>query len=352
MKIVIVSCKFSPGHTEHLCSFYNLFSEMGHDVVLCVDPMYKEALSGMEDVVFSKDQASVFSEKPDLVFVYNAAIANIKLAYYCKKRGIPFFYVLHEPNLSFKSLVLEKQKAPKMFAAGVVNSLTCLLSYKVLLASREGLGEYEKRMKCFNRNYDYFPLIFRDRYDFSKDYKREYFSFIGGFSPAHASKEFLQFVEYALKHRLHIKFLIATRHDIGTKLKVPTLEKGIRMGQIMVQYGRPLTEDEINGYYRRSICVWNAYNRSTQSGVLSNALMQGAPVIVNRSGVAKEFVHDGREGCYIPMPHDNEKIARKYDYILAHLKEMSQAARNSFRINSFYQNKKELAQRVIFGELI
>ena len=61
-------------------------------------------------------------------------------------------------------------------------------------------------------------------------------------------------------------------------------------GQLLVQQGRPLTEEEMSAAYRRSVATWNGYRRSTQSGVLPNAFMQGTPVIATKLGSFEEFV--------------------------------------------------------------
>lgn len=52
MKIALVSLKFSPGHTEHLCAFYKMFNEMGHDVTLFVDPKYRSFITGIKNISF------------------------------------------------------------------------------------------------------------------------------------------------------------------------------------------------------------------------------------------------------------------------------------------------------------
>lgn len=347
MKIALVSLKFSPGHIEHLCAFYKMFNEMGHDVTLFVDFKYKSFITGIKNIHFVKDKMEIFSKKPDLVFIYNAAIANMSLTRYGHKQGIKIVYLLHEPNQKVSDLILEGKNVIKMLGAEVINSITCFYSNKVLLASNQGMKEYEARMLKFNKIHDLFPLIFCDEYCQRKDFKREYFSFIGSFSSSHAGMEFLHFMKYALLQDKNIKFMIATRSSISSLLKEEIFVDAIRKGRIVIHEGRPMTENEINKYYRQSICVWNAYNRSTQSGVLPNALMQGTPVIVNSRGVAKEVISDGVEGCFITMPQKNEEIFEKFKYIQEHLEQMSDTARKLFLREYFYKTQKDLAEKVI-----
>lgn len=347
MKIAIVSLKFSPGHTEHLCAYYQMFTDMGHNVTLYITPEYKKLISDIDNVIYVDNFKAILTEKLDLVFIYNAAIDNIFFARLCKKKNIRFVYMLHEPNQKLSDLFIEKKSAYKMLGAEITNSITCYYSDKVLLGSHEGIRAYEARMKIFNKNYALFPLIFRDEYDEKLSCTREYFSFIGGFSAAHACDEFIEFVKYGLQKGLNIKFLIATRNHIQNVLGDKIIQDGIQKGQIVVQEGRSMTESEINGFYRKSICVWNAYNRSTQSGVLPNALMQGTPLLVNLKGAAKEVIHAGVEGCFVSIPHDNAEIAEKYQYIKTHLQKMSQAARNLFLKQYYYKGNEKLADQVI-----
>lgn len=350
MKIALVSLKFSPGHVEHLCAFYHMFDEMGHDVTLYVDSNYRNFITGIKNIHFIVDKMAIFSRKPDIVFIYNAAIANMSLTRYGHKQGVRIVYLLHEPNQKVSDLILEGKSVIKMLGAEVINSITCFYSNKVLLASKQGMKEYEARMLKFNKNHDLFPLIFCDEYCQRKNLKREYFSFIGSFSSAHAGMEFISFMKYALSHNSDIKFMVATRSSISYFLKEGIFEDAIRKGRMVIHEGRPMTEDEINKYYRQSICVWNAYNRSTQSGVLPNALMQGTPVIVNSRGVAKEVISDGVEGCFITMPQKNEEILEKFKFIKEHLEQMSDAARKLFLREYFYKTKKNLAEKVILHE--
>lgn len=124
--------------------------------------------------------------------------------------------------------------------------------------------------------------------------------------------------------------MIATKTNIDVYLRSPLLAQAMMDGRLTVQSGRTMSSQEINTFYRRSICVWNVYNRSIQSGVLPNALMQGTPLIVNQNGVAKEVMADKSASCYISMPPDNEQIWQSYCYIKKHIQEMQENAARSF----------------------
>lgn len=349
MKVAVVSLKFSPGHMAHLRAYKELFTLITEKVELFLVPEYEKYMGSVDGIVYTNDIQRVVNDHPDIAFIYNISTSNIALARECKKAGIKTVYVLHEPRGSMKELMAEGKDTIKTIGANIVSGLICRKVDKVLLASETGRKNYEKYMQDSNKNYDVFPLIFLDEYDLDKQYSRDYFSFIGGFTDVHACGEFLRFMEYGLSKTEDMKFLIATRMNVSEYLKNDVFQKSIANGRLLVQDGRPMTTEEINGFYRQSICVWNAYNRSTQSGVLPNALMQGAPVIVNENGAAKEIMDDRSVGCFIDMPPDNKQIMDCFRYVEEHLEEMEQNARKLFLSKYCYSSYLDLAKEVILS---
>lgn len=349
MKVAVVSLNFSPGHIAHLRAYKELFLAITDEVTLFLAPNYEQFIGVEKGITYTENIHIIINYQPDVVFIYNISTSNIALVEACKKIGIKTVYVLHEPKGSIKELMAEGKDIIKTIGANVVNSVICRRVDKVLLASESGKNNYERYMRNCNRNYSVFPLIFVDEFDANKEYKREYFSFIGGFTEAHACNEFLEFMEFGLSETEDIRFLIATKMDVSEYLKKDIIKKSICDGRLIVQDGRPMTAEEINGFYRRSICVWNAYNRSTQSGVLPNALMQGAPVIVNENGAAKEIMDDRSVGCFIDMPPDNKQIMDCYRYVEDHLEEMEQNTRKLFLSKYCYSRYLDLAKDVILS---
>ena len=347
MKIALVSLRFSPGHVAHICAYQKLFSMICDEVVVLLHPLYQEFLPALPATIFTEHWEEVLKTQPDRVFVYNICMDNIKLARECRKRLIPMLYVLHEPMCSLEDLWKEGKKAPRSLVARLVNWRICALSKKVLLASQNGMKTYEKYMRRCNGNYAFFPLIFCDDTLCNQAIEREYCSYIGNFVEPHGCKEFAHFAEYVLQEQKDIKLLIATKTNIDIYLRSPVFQQAMADGRLTVQSGRIMTTQEINTFYRRSVCVWNVYNRSTQSGVLPNALMQGTPLIVNRNGVAKEVMSDKSAGCFITMPPDNEQIWQSYCYIKNHLQKMQANAREIFLEKYFYKAQADLARKVI-----
>lgn len=346
MKVAVVSLRFAAGHIAHLRAYRELFRELNCDVKLFLEKPYKDFIKADESIVFIESNQPVLDWNPDMVFSYNIANENIKLEKLCKKKSIPFYYVLHEPWDSFKELMTLKDRVPRRIAANIVNYFTCKNAYKVILASQNGKTKYETYMKGCNKNYTVFPLLFCDEYDKSVDIERQYFSYIGGFTENRGCLAFLNFIEYSIENDLGIQFKIATRTDISNFIRSDVLQKAIKDSLLVIQDGKPMTTEEINRHYREAICVWNAYISSTQSGVLPNALMQGAPVIVGNRGVAEEVIKDKIEGCYISIPYKNDEILTAYQYIHMNLSEFVSNARQCFQNNYMYSAFLDKAKEV------
>ena len=338
MKVAVVSIRFAAGHIAHLRAYRELFKALNCEVKLFLAQQYKSFIETDESIEFIESYNAILDWNPDMVFSYNIANENIKLSKACKKKNVKFYYVLHEPWDSFKELLALRIRIARRVAANIVNYLTCKNAYKVILASNNAKNKYEKYMKRCNENYTVFPLIFCDEFNGDNKVDRMFFSYIGGFTENRGCIAFLKFVEYSIENNLGIRFKIATRTDISAYIKTDTLRKAVNSGILTVFDGKSMTSEEINHHYREAVCVWNAYLSSTQSGVLPNALMQGAPVIVCDRGVAKEVITDKREGYYISLPHNNDEIFKAYSYIKSDMEAFVDNARKCFVKNYLYSS--------------
>ena len=346
MRVIVASLRFAPGHIAHLRAYRELFSSIGCDVKLYLENGYNGFIEEDQNVVFYKSTDEILEWKPDMVLSYNIANENIKVAKQCKRSRIPFYYVLHEPWDSFKAFLSLKSRMPRRFMANIVNYLTAHFAYKVVFASENGKQKFLKYMKICNKNYAVFPLIFCDDYDDTININRKYFSFIGGFTETRACEEFLSFIKYSMGKKLNIKFCIATRNSMDSYLNDHLIRSALDEGRLTVHAGQPMKSDEINLHYREAICAWNAYKISTQSGVLPNALMQGAPVLVTDRGDSKSIVTEKKEGCFISLPLKNEAIEEAYTYISSNVDKMSEAARYAFHNNYEYKIYLDKARTV------
>lgn len=346
MKAAIVSLRFAPGHVAHLRAYMKIFCSLGCETRLFLHSGYSSFINMTEGVVYFNTINDIINWNPDFILSYNIANENIKLAKECKSHGIKFFYVLHEPIEDLKPLLAEGKRIPRRVAANTVNYLTCKNSYKVVLASERGKEKFEKHMRRSNSNYDVFPLIFCDEFDSNKEIGRQFFSFIGGFVKSRGTKEFLDFMKWSLEKNLGIKFLIASRSVVDSELADEMFKKAIKDGSLVLDAGRPMTSNEINQHYRESICVWNGYISSTQSGVLGNALMQGAPIIATKRADTIGIISNKENGCFISVPYDNQEIYDAYSYIKENLDHMVAKARMSFMTLFNYSSSAELARKV------
>lgn len=346
LKVAVVSLRFNAGHVAHLKAYHDLFAKLVDEVVLCIHPKYRSFFAEFPDVIYTTSPEAVLSTSPKIVFMYNVSLHNIVLVCKCKAKRIPSFYVMHEPYTGIQGLIKEGGEMPRSFVRNIVDCAMCVVTDYIVLASMYGKRQYQRHMAFLNRNYDVFPLIFADEYRMNQSYERQYFAFIGAFCDPHDKSTFVRFMEYALTAHLGIRFLIATRTDVSEYLERPLWQQAMVDGDLKVQHGRFMTTEEVNGYYRQSICVWNAYARSTQSGVLPNALMQGTPLILNSNGVSKEVMQDKTAGCYISLQPRNEEILAAYHYIRANLEEMEKMARKIFQEKYFYGAQIELAKKI------
>jgi hypothetical protein len=130
-------------------------------------------------------------------------------------------------------------------------------------------------------------------------------------------------------------FLIATSSKIPQKEK-KRLEPYLK-SRVVISEGHPMTNEEINLYYRDSQVIWNAYNRSMQSGVLPKAYMFGAAVIALIQ-IASDFVDNHKTGVLIKNNSDMIEIKNAVQEIIDQKEIFSKNCRNKF-LDTFYYKK-------------
>ena len=346
LKIMVCSVHFGAGHTAHLSAYQKMLKECGFDVALYLSDQYMKLFHNMQGQVFFNLQDAV-AFHPDIILIWNTGFENINVIKAFKKIHSLIVYVLHEPFMGITNLAKEKGYILKGTAAMLLNYWICMKSDKVILCSHYAEQNCKKYMCNAYKKSVLFPLIYSD--EILKNYDRKYFSKIGGFGFAHGSEQFLAFVKNSYK-RNNISFQIVTRANIDDRLKHPIFQKMIKMGRLIVQQGRSLTEEEMNHAYRISICTWNGYLRSTQSGVLANSFMQGTPVVATHLGSFDEYVKDGYNGAFI----DNftyESIFHAYQQIASNIDAISSNCRDTF-LNNFYYKNQEARFKDIVKEII
>lgn len=334
---------FGPGHTAHLDAYKHLLDECGFESALFLAPAYLKLFSDekiKKDIITSLEDALKF--KPDVVWLYNIGFEDRQFIRAFKQHS-KLVYVLHEPYMGIHEILKEGKNIPYMVVAALLNAWICSQSYRVVLSSAYAVANCKKYMPGTYQKSLTFPLIFPDKYISTS--KRQYFSMIGGYSDPHASDEFLSFVKESHQKNT-IKFQIVTRTDISEKLKDTVLQKMMKDGRLLIQHGRPLTEDEMNLAYRRSFCTWNAYRRSTQSGVLANSFMQGTPVMATHLGSFEEYVKNGETGVFV-NDYNYETIFNAYQQIVQNVEKMTQCCRNTFLERFYYRSQIKRFKEII-----
>lgn len=295
MRILICSVHFGPGHTAHLNAYCKMLRECGYESALYVDQRYMKLFNDIDGkCIFNLQEALEFH--PDILWIWNTGFENMNVIKAFKKTPTKIVYVLHEPYMGILEILNEGSSIIRASVAMLVNQWICSHSDHVIVSSLYAEQNCKKYMNGSYRKSTLFPLVFPD--EMIDGQERKYFSSIGAYAPAHGTKYFFDFIKES-SERNNILFQVVTRSNITEQLKDPVLQKMMKSGRLIVQQGRPLTEQEMNEAYRRSICTWNGYIRSTQSGVLANSFMQGTPVMATHLGSFDEYVQDGKNGVFI-----------------------------------------------------
>lgn len=341
--ILIVSLHFSPGFIGHMNAWYKLCEQSGYKPMIYIDKQYAKYYQGAE-YRYSTEIGDLTEFRPEFAIVQNTGFENIAFFNWCKKNDCKILYTLHEPYMGIRELLKDGTYCVKQAAACVLNLWLCQKSEKVILCSNYAEDNCKRYVKSAYKKKVRFPLIFMDEY--SEKEEKKYFSLIGTYATSKGSDLFLRFVKDSVKKGYDIDFQIATRSNLDAQLKDDILQELIKKGKLIVQHGRNLSTDEINAAYCRSICCWNGYRRTTQSGVLPNAFMLGTPVLATQIGSFTEFVIPGKTGEFI----DNEDIESIYKGFLK-IKErcdvMSDECRQYFLREFFYGNQEEKFRKIL-----
>lgn len=350
VKILVCSLHFGAGHTAHLNTYNELITECGYESALYLDKQYMDLFQNFKGkVFFTEEEAKEF--QPNVVWIYNVGLEDIRVIKTFKKFGSKIVYVLHEPYMGFRDLLNEGNLILRKGIADFVNFWICSHVDHIILCSNFAIKQAKKYMPKILEKSIQFPLLFQG--NMIQDCERKYFSCIGAFSHPHGSDLFLNFVKES-EYKNEICFQIATRTNIEKLLGDSILQKMIHDGRLIVQQGRSLTEEEMNQAYRRSICTWNGYRHCMQSGVLANSFMQGTPVIATHLGSFDEYVQDGMNGAFIE-DFSYDSIFRAYQKIEKNIQVVEKNCRNFFLDTFYYKNQetkfKKIVEQIINTEI-
>lgn len=334
-----VSLNFNPGHFSHLAASYKMFEDLGFESILFISPLFDQ----MDD----RDEFKKIHSLKDLqnddnvtrAIFWFPSIKNIptllKLRMQYKTK---VYYVFHEP---FDSLSNYRKggfswlKIFKTYLINLVNIITVFLSDQVLLPSRKSYNIYKKSYKYYNSNFSLLPLFFDDEAGQINIDEKIYISYIGTIAGDHAFQNFVELFKFARQNNLlsDFKFCIATKSAIPDDL----IRELVALGNIVIKQGLPLSNAEINFFYAKSYIVWNAYNRSNQSGVLPKSYMFGTPVLTTVSN-AGDFVQKDINSILLNNNFDYQKMCDEINGLENVYSEMSANARKTFLEKFYYKN--------------
>lgn len=340
---LIISLNFNPGHVSHLRACYKQLKECGYHSVYYVNEDFVGFLP-RDSRVCIYEQCKV--EKGDVAIFLFPSLKNILLIRSLKQQGTEIIYIFHEPLAPMKvyrKAGFSYKYLAKLWLINRINALTVKWSDVVLLPSKKAVELYNDNPLYNNMNAHYLPLLYDDERSLDHPKNREYFGYIGTVAADHSFYEFLKFVEWAIKkNRLpQLKFLIATKSEF----EVP--QALTDSSRVVLQKGRPLSDEEINEYYASTYIVWNAYARTTQSGVLAKSFMFGTPAIVLRKNLS-EFTEDGKEVVAIDDNTSFEQIEEAVIKIMETFPDFSNAARKRFENTFYYKKYNEQMKSLIY----
>lgn len=334
---LISSLNFRPAHVSHLIASYKQFEDLGYESMLYVHPDFIPFLPINVRYCTSLNKKASYS----VALFWFPCLKNIweifRLRYIYHTTVL---YVIHEPLEKYS--VYRKSgnsrfQIVKIYLKNYASVIMAMLSHKILLPSKRAVELYEtNHYNRINSDYHYFPLIFDDEYVPSSD-SRKYFSYIGNISTDHAFENYVDCISYFTEKGLFegkLDFLIASKRSV---IITPKVEKLLLSGRLTIVDGKPMSNEEINGYYRQSFVVWNAYSRSTQSGVLVKSLMFGTPAIIMQC-YQSEYVRNNIGVVAISDNADYEEIRDAVNSILNNFQEYSAEARTIFESRFFYKN--------------
>ena len=344
--ILIVSLNFNPGHFSHLVANYKLFEDAGYNPYLYINAEFNKMDKNEKynKINFANDLKKIKSVELALFWfpsLFNIVeIIRLRVLY---KSTIA--YVYHEPFESIKKYYnsgFSFRRILKIYLIDLISIVVILLTHKIILPSSKAFNLYKEKYSFYNKKFTNIPLIFDDEASnlIKLNYKK-YFSYIGTIANDHAFCNYINFIESAIKNQWfpNLLFLIATKSIIPNKER-KIIEPYLNSGRIIISEGHPMTNEEINSYYNDSLIVWNAYNRSMQSGVLPKAYMFGAAVIGSYQ-CDNEFVDNHKTGVLVKDNNNVNEIKSASNEMIEKRNLFYLSSRNKFLDNFYYKKNIE-----------
>lgn len=342
MKALIISLNFNPGHVSHLVASYKQCEELGYKAMLYVNEAFRRFIPSDCNMTSSSESLP----SADMAIVTFPSLKNLPLIIQLRRQHTKVIYIFHEPlapMATYREANMSWMQIAKVLLAHCINALTVNLCHTVLLPSKKAVSYYKANCMYRNSNNHYLPLLYTDeRTEENATTLRQYFSYIGTIATDHAFSEFVDFVRWAVKNNRmpELRFMIATKSSFEPDNTLSNSER------VTIIQGHPLTDAEINKCYASSYMVWNAYGRTTQSGVLAKSFMFGTPAISLRKNL-NEFSNHKQEVYAIDNNKDFNQIESAAIDIQQNFEKYSSKCRNRFLCNFYYKNYNSTFKNIL-----
>ena len=340
---LIISLNFHPGHVSHMVASYKQMEELGYESVYYVAENFLAYLPADSRVcVYGKDTLP----KVEIALFLFPSQKNLLLIRKLKRLRSKILYIFHEPLApleEYKRAGFSYKYLAKLWVINRISALTVKWSDAVLLPSQKAVEFYNANHLYKNDNHQYIPLMYDDeRTDVLSSMSRKYVSYIGTIAADHSFLEFVRFVECAIAADWmpEVHFLIATKSEFD----IPDMLAS--SPRVTIYKGKPMSDDQINGYYATTHVVWNAYARTTQSGVLAKSFMFGTPAIVLKKNLS-EFTKDGCEVVAIDDNGSFHEISSAIERIILDFNHFSAEARKRFENTFYYRKYNERLDKIL-----
>lgn len=354
-RVAIVSLKFNAGHFSHLIANYSLIESIGMKCDLFVNERFNFLDPGL---IYNKVNEISFQSYNNYccaIFWFPSHKNIWEILKFRLFSSAKIVYVFHEPLVSyseFNKAGFGLLKLSKLFFIDIINRLTVFSSSHVFLPSKKAYNAYRNGYSRLKNMYTLMPLLFDDEniLPCSNLENRKYISYIGTIASDHAFQKFVDYLDYAITNNLfkELVFLIATGSVMSNELK-NKIEKYQELGKLCIEEGNWLTNDKINSFFMQSVVVWNAYDRSTQSGILAKSFMFGTPVIGN-SQSTNEFLIDRQNGIYVEDNSNFLSITDAIKDIIEDFELYSLQSRETFLSKYYYKNYTRDLKKIIYNE--
>lgn len=342
-RAIIISASRNIGHVSLAAAWCSICTELGYQSVVYVPDNLRNAFGGSSCRLA---EGISRGDRYDLAVFVSPSADNLKIIRKLKgNKGVKICYVFHEPLKSIWDFTKSHGLKNKMATLMRLLFQACCIKYTdiIFLPSDKAFGIYSQsffRPLCGTCHR--FPLIFDDESvatGICPD--KRYFAYIGAVVRNHGFEEFLTLTETLIGKNLlpEVEVLIATKSSLGAYRQRLDCLSG--SGRLKVVEGRVMSNEEINRYYNESFLIWNAYNLTTQSGVLAKAFMFATPVLYLRRN-QNEFYRDRYNAVAVDSNTDVGELVQAIRTVYDDRQNYAQRAKQSFDECYNYRHFKEM----------